>query len=227
MDEGNTLFGADPAAVSVAPVPATKAPSKGRAASKATAASKAVGARKKARAGSYKALSLHDQKKAAVEARQAAQAKGTNKKKKADAAPVKRSRFCFGVRAFRDVHRAMHAPFTFLVQAAPMQRLIDETVQDTLDKMGIEDRYNVTGDARRVLHELAEQFVRTRLAQVNMMANHARRQTIMKRDFQFFERVMDNGVDGFTNLNCMGDDARKVRARAVADHVEGRAVAAK
>jgi hypothetical protein len=85
----------------------------------------------------------------------------------------------------------------------------------------------VTGDARLALHELAEQHARTRLARVNMMANHARRQTIQSRDFHFLEFVDENGVDGHTYLNKIGDDARKARARAIADHVEGRAVAAK
>lgn len=217
MDEASTLFGADPAAVSVAPAPAkapAKAASKGRAGTKASATSKALGTRKRGvQPGGYKTMSLHDRKKAAVEARQAPAPKGTNKKK-GETEAAKKSRFCFGVRAFRDVHRAMKAPFKFLIPQAPMHRLIDETVQDTLDKMGIDGSYHVTGDARRAIHEIVEQFVRVRLSKVNMMANHARRQTIMKRDFDFLTRVEETGVDGFTYLNCIGDDARKVRVAA-------------
>ncbi len=195
-------------------------------ATKKQAAAKATDSRRKQKAGGGKSMSVHDRKKAAVAARQQPQ-KGSGRQGKVKGKAVKsltevvkRSRYCFGVRANREVMKAMKASalkasrssHTFLIPEAPVRRIINETVADVCAARGL-DTFRVNKKARYLLHYALEDFHRGEFSKANMMAMQANRMTIYPEDFTRVKEVEQNGRDGFVFMNLVGKDNRKARKR--------------
>lgn len=190
--------------------------------SKPTQAAKmAVGSsRRKQLAGGNrpKTMSLHDRKKAAVEARNKAtlaankkamqKGAGMKGKVKGKAVPtvtdVVKRKVCFNVSARRAIVSAMKAPDVFLIPQAPVKRLVNEVVEQACDALGLDGGFRVNAKARYLLHYALEDYVRKELSKANMAAMQADRMTLYVEDMHRVKEIEQNHRDGFVYMNRVG-----------------------
>ena len=113
---------------------------------------------------------------------------------------IKKRRMKPGQKALKDIKKYQHST-DLLISKAPMYRLFKEVMDDMVEFQNAAssgDTYSpikfyqdlrMTKDARECLHEACETYLVALMELANSCAIHAKRVTIMKKDFDLIFRI--------------------------------------
>ena len=108
-----------------------------------------------------------------------------NKDGKPNAGRVRKSRrYRPGTLALREIRQYQRSS-DLLIRKLPFQRLVREIMYNTLKKPDL----RITPDALLALQEAAEAYLVNMFDDVNLIAIHGKRQTIMVKDIKIWKRL--------------------------------------